>query len=271
MYFDQNAYNGFSGAKKTAIQNQLQNFYKRPPANSQELEYEIEGFTYNASLVWMNQEYVKRLIAKATTAEGMNIFYNTYRFNQLQPEGALTLHYTSTEQFQNLKRIYFVTLNRNRFQVAGDHSFNMFENFIKSYKFRIGSRSWQVVNNEDQGSASYTQALLSLGSLHKEKATSIEFTTYPRTQNIHVFDFEKVHDETHAGEDTTGGKSVRLELQFQSHVDVPLNDDAGAPIVVAGAPVLLKRAVQPSQSIVYLYNFFSKMINISSRGISITE
>ncbi len=123
----------------------------------------------------------------------------------------MILHFNSTEQFQNLKRIYFVTLNRNRFQAAGDHSFNVFDNFIKSYKFRIGSRSFQVVANEEQGTIAYTQTLLSLGGLHKQKTTEIEFSTFPRTQNIHSFDFEKVLDEAHSGEDSQP-KPVRSVL-----------------------------------------------------------
>ncbi len=271
MFFDQATFNAFSGAKKTAIQNQLQNFYKRPAANGQELEYEIEGFTYNATAIWMNSEYVKRLTAKATSAEGINLFFNTYRFNQVAPEQSMILHFDSTEQFQNLKRIYFVTLNRNRFQAAGDHSFNVFDNFIKSYKFRIGSRSFQVVANEEQGTIAYTQTLLSLGGLHKQKTTEIEFSTFPRTQNIHSFDFEKVLDEAHSGEDTTGGRNLRMELTFQSHLDVPLVDDAGAAIAVAGNPLLLKRAVSPNQCVVYFYQYFTKMMNISNKGIAVTE
>lgn len=271
MFFDQAAFSAFSSAKRTAIQNQLQNFYKRPAANGQELEYEIESFVYNAAALWMNAEYVKRLTAKATSSEGINIFFNTYRFNQVAPEQAMILHFNSTEQFQNLKRIYFVTLNRNRFNVAGEHSINIFDNFIKSYKFRIGSRSWQVVTNEDQGPISYTQTLLSLGGLHKQKTTSIEFTTYPRTQNIHAFDFEKVHEETHSGEDTTGGRNLRMELQFQSNTDVQLVDDGGQAIQVGGQPLLLKRATTPSQCVVYFYQYFTKMINISSSGIAVTE
>jgi hypothetical protein len=42
---------------------------------------------------------------------------------------------------------------------------------------------------------SYTQTLRSVGGLQKQKTTSIQFTTFPRTQNIHVFDFEKAQEE----------------------------------------------------------------------------
>ena len=222
MYFDQAAFNAFSDDKKTAIQNQLMQFYKRPTANGQDIEYEIESFTYNMAAVWMDSQYVQRLTNKATSSEGINIFFNTYRFNQVAPEQSLILHFNSTEQFQNLKKIFFATLNRNRFQASNEHSFNIFDNFIKTYKFRIGSRSWQVVNNEDGGPLSYTQTLLSQNLLPKQKSTGIQFTTYPRTQNIHIFDFEKVHHETHSGEDTTSGRNLRMEIEFQSHPDVPL-------------------------------------------------
>jgi hypothetical protein len=271
MYFKQSDFTAFAGPKKAAIQNQLQQFYKRPAAASQELEYEIEGFTYNAAAVWMNAEYVKRLTAKATNEGGINLFFNTYRFNQVAPEQSMILHFNSTEQFQNLKRIYFVTLNRNRLQAGNDHSFNVFDNFIKSYKFRIGSRSWQVVNNEDQGPLSYTQTLLSLGEMPKQKSTSVQFTTYPRTQNIHAFDFEKVQDETHSGEDTTNGRNLRMEIQFQSQPDLPLFDNADQAIVVNGNPLLLKRGVSPNECVLYFFQHFTKMMNISSKGIAITE
>ena len=271
MYFKQASFNAFTADKKTAIQNQLMSFYKRPNAANQAIEYEIESFTYNAAAVWMNAEYVKRLTSKATTGEGINIFFNTYRFNQVAPEQSMILHFNSTEQFQNLKRIYFVTLNRDRLQAGNDHSFNVFDNFIKSYKFRIGSRSWQVVNNEDQGPLSYTQALLSLGDMPKQKSTSVQFTTYPRTQNIHVFDFEKVQDETHSGEDTTNGRNLRMEIQFQSQADIPLLDNADQAIVVDGKQLLLKRGTSPNQCVLYFYQNFTKMMNISSKGIAITE
>jgi hypothetical protein len=95
--------------------------------------------------------------------------------------------------------------------------------------------------------------------------------TYPRTQNIHIFDFEKVLDETHSGEDTTGGRNLRMEIEFQSHPDLQLVDDAGAAIVVAGNPLLLKRGVAPNQCVAFFFHYFTKMMNVSSKGIAVTE
>jgi hypothetical protein len=271
MYFDQATYDAFAGGKKTTIQNQLKQFYNRPTPNNQNLEYEVQAFVYHAAAVWMNAEYVKRLTAKATSAGGINIFFDSYRFNQIAPEQSLVLHFNSTEQFQNLKRILFLTLNRNRLQAGNEHSFNIFNSFIKSYKFRIGSRSWHEVRNDEEA-LSYNQTLLSLGGLHKLKSNSIQFTTYPRTQNIHVFDFEKVHDETHSGEDTTAGRNLRMEMQFQSHADIQLIDENNAPIAGPdGNPMLLKRGVNPNQCVVFFFQNFTRMINVSNKGIAVTD
>ena len=89
----------------------------------------------------MNAEYVKRLVQKATSDEGINVFFNSYRFNQIPNEESVFFHVNLTKQYQNLKRLFFVTLNKDRIQASNQHSFNLFENFIRSYKFRIGFRS----------------------------------------------------------------------------------------------------------------------------------
>ena len=119
---------------------------------------------------------------------------------------------------------------------------------------------------------SYTQTLQSLGMLTKQKSNSITFTTFPRTQNVHIFDFEKVHDETHSGEDTTNGRNLRMEVEFDSHDAIVLNDENGQPIADEdGNALVFKRARNPNQCVVYLYQQFTRMINISKDGIAVTE
>ena len=175
------------------------------------------------------------------------------------------------KKFVKRERIYFVSLNKDRLESANEHSFNLFEAYINKYKFRIGSRSWQVVPNTEPA-MSYTQTLQSLGILMKAKSNAISFTTYPRTQNIHIFDFEKVHDETHSGEDTTNGRNLKMEIEFNAIGEVGLVDDNGRAVNDAdGNPLLLKRAMNPNQSVVYLYQQFTRMINISGDGIAVTE
>ena len=108
--------------------------------------------------------------------------------------------------------------------------------------------------------------------LHKVKSNAILFTTYPRTQNIHVFDFEKVRKETHSGEDTTNGRNLRMEMEFLSQTETPIKDDKGTPINGPDGNVLvLRRAANSANSVVFVFQYFTRMINISSKGIAVTE
>ena len=108
--------------------------------------------------------------------------------------------------------------------------------------------------------------------IKKNKENAISFTTYPRTQNIHIFDFEKVHNETHSGEDTTNGRNLRMEIEFHSYGDISLVDDKDATIKDAdGNDLFLKKGANPNKSVVYLYQQFTRMINISNKGIAATE
>jgi hypothetical protein len=266
LYFAQNAFDAFTQQKQGAITDQLTAHFNRPDPAGQALEYEIREFTFHVAAIWMNAEYVKRLVSMATSDTGINLFLNSYRFNQLPNEGSLLMHVNLTEQYQNLKRILMVTLNKNSILATDAHSTNMFENFIKTYKFRIGSRSWQVIPNVDPA-MSYTQTLQSLGMLPKSKGNSITFATYPRSQNVHIFDFEKVRDETHSGEDTTNGRNLRLEMEFNQIPALQLVDDNDTGI--AGA--FLKREIKPADCVLYIYQQFTRMINISNAGIAVTE
>jgi hypothetical protein len=48
-------------------------------------------------------------------------------------------------------------------------------------------------------------------------------------------------------------------------------DNADQAILVDGKPLLLKRGTSPNQCVLYFYQYFTKMMNISSKGIAITE
>jgi hypothetical protein len=271
MFLDQEAHDSANEGNAVALHEQLTEFYNRPEPEGQELEYEVNSFTLHAAAIWMNSEYVKRLVQKATSDEGINVFFTSYRFNHLPNEGSLIMHANLTDQYQNLKRVLFATLNKERLQVANGHSFNIFDNALKTYRFRIGSRSWQTVDNS-QPALSYAQTMQSLGMLFKVKGNGTTFTTYPRTQNVHVFDFEKVPDEMYSGEDTTNGRTLKLEMQFNAVADVAIKDDAGND--VAGPndePLLMQKGVKPSDNIVYVYQNFTKMLNVSNKGIAVTE
>ena len=271
MFFTQEEHDALTNNKKDAVHDQLTTFYNRPPSESQDVQYEVNSFKYHAAAIWMNAEYVKRLVAKATSDAGINLFFTSYRFNQLPNEGSLIMHAHLTDQYQNLKRVLFVSLNKERLRASDAHSFNIFENSIKTYAFRIGSRSWQVIDNM-QPALSYAQTLQSLGMLFKNKANGTSFTTYPRTQNVHVFDFEKVPDEMYSGEDTTNGRTLKLELVFQAERDVNLTDANDVDLLGADQqPLVLKKGSKPGDCIVFIYQNFTKMLNISNKGVAVTE
>jgi hypothetical protein len=115
------------------------------------------------------------------------------------------------------------------------HSFNSFENAIKTYRFRIGSRSWQLIDNSEPAFELCTDAAV-VGDAGEGEGEGewdcyrTSFATYPRTQNVHVFDFEKVPDELYSGEDTTNGRNLKLEVQFNSVSVQTLKDDDGADL-----------------------------------------
>jgi hypothetical protein len=65
---------------------------------------------------------------------------------------------------------------------------------------------------------------------------------------------------------------LKLEMQFNSLPDVMIKDDAGND--VAGPnnePLVMQRGMRPSDNIVYVYQNFTKMLNISNKGIAVTE
>ena len=108
----------------------------------------------------------------------------------------------------------------------------------------------------------------SLGMLFKSKGNGTSFTTYPRTQNVHVFDFEKVPEEMYGGEDTTNGRTLKLELQFNKDADVKMVNDAGADVMGAdGQALVMKRGMVPSESVVFIFQHFTTIINVSSKGL----
>jgi hypothetical protein len=108
----------------------------------------------------------------------------------------------------------------------------------------------------------------SLGMLFKVMLfNGTSFTTYPRMQNVHVHDFEKVPDEMYSGEDTTNGRTLKLEMQFNSLPDVMIKDDAGND--VAGPnnePLVMQRGMRPSDNIVYVYQNFTNCSMYQTRA-----
>ena len=61
---------------------------------------------------------MKKLHAKAVTKNGLSLFFDSYRFNQIDNHGSSTIHSQLANQYQNLKSFVFVVLNNVRGAVS---------------------------------------------------------------------------------------------------------------------------------------------------------
>ena len=81
------------------------------------------------------------------------------------------MHANLTDQYQNLKRDLFVTLNKANLQ-----SFHLiYLRIIYCKDTQVGSRSWEVIDN-GQPALSYTQTLQSLGTFFTVLGNGTSFT-----------------------------------------------------------------------------------------------
>ena len=71
LYFTRAEHEALRGNSKDAVNPQLMEFYNR---HGQQLEYEVQTFKFYAAAIWMNAEYIKRLVEKATDS-GINLFF----------------------------------------------------------------------------------------------------------------------------------------------------------------------------------------------------
>jgi hypothetical protein len=112
--------------------------------------------------------------------------------------------------------------------------------------------------------------LVSLGKFGKYHDSSATHTQYPRSKNVHVFNFEaaKVESATaHSGINTTNGRNLRLEVEF--------HNTAGESVVSptdADVTLMSFTNTVPYRD-VHLNTFleFSKYIRINSQGILVSE
>ena len=92
---------------RAAVVRQLTEFYDRPIPANQPLQYQIRDFIFHGSIEYMNNEYMKKLHAKAATKNGLSIFFDSYRFNRIDNHGSSTIHSQLANQYQNLKSFQY--------------------------------------------------------------------------------------------------------------------------------------------------------------------
>ena len=249
------------------LSKQLKSVYQRgdPDDTVGSLTYTIRHFTYHASVIWASTEYMNRLREGVASSKGLSLFFNTYRFNIIQPESPY-VQFSFTEQLQNLRTVLMCTLMDNHRFSQKHHSVNFFSSHIDNFTFRIGSRIFHRVDNS-QPAMSYVNTLVAMNRFNRNKANSITSKSYNRERNVHVFNFERVigDSETHSGLDTREGKLLRLELQFKDDPVIDLK--RGDNTVIA----TLRRGYSYNEVKVYAFLRFTRMINISNAGIGVSE
>ena len=249
------------------ISNQLKSVYQRgdPDDTPNSLTYTIRQFTYHASVIWASTEYMDRLREGVNSSKGLSLFFNTYRFNIIQPESPY-VQFNFTEQLQNLRTVLMCSMMDSHRFAQNRHSINFFSSHIDNFTFRIGSRIFHRVENA-QPALAYANSLVSMNRFNRYKANSITFKNYNRERNVHIFNFERVigDNETHSGLDTRDGKLLRLELQFKDEPLLELKRKNNTVIFT------LRRGYSYNEVKVYAFLRFTRMVNISNAGIGISE
>ena len=105
-------------------------------------------------------------------------------------------------------------------------------------------------------------ALLSSRNLNRLKANNLRFSEFPNKKNIHFFDFKRSDDHT-SGEDTTNGSNLCFEYELRRQPEVNINYTAGVLPIQPG--------LDPAECVIFMYMKSTRMINISSRGIAVTQ
>ena len=234
-----------------------------PPNSTAQLEYTIESPTFHAMTVWMSPAYTQSLVTASNSATGVLLNYDTFKYNQIVPESPY-VNFAFPDSLQNVKCAYFGAYLRQKAQAS---HFNYVTSSLKSFTFRIGSRIFNQVVNDP--ALAVTSTLLSLGKLGSYAQSSLGYTTYPRSKNVHVYDFQSARAEQsslNSGLDTTNGRHRRVELNF----------DTGASIAVTSPDdntslVTLKKASSFQDTALNTFLEFSKYIRINSAGILVVE
>jgi hypothetical protein len=114
-----------------------------------------------------------------------------------------------------------------------------------------------------------TNTLLALGKLGLYNSHSLGYTNYPRSKNIHIFDFQNAKSEgskANSGLDTTNGRHLRVELNFHdSTSDVLESPDDNTKLA------MLKKRDSYKDTHLNTFIEFSKYIRINSSGILVVE
>ena len=209
----------------------------------------------------MNETYVSKLHSKASSSQGLTITWDGYKMNRYNSEGTLRQTCMLNEQVQNLSEMIVVTLDGRAIENREPNCVSNFQPYLAKFRYRQGSRMYSYIENHGSKSAhAYASTVMSCGRFCKStKGTSITFDSFQKNRNIHVTDFRKSECAGVSGIDTTGAKLLRLEMEFLRQPEVQ----------IAGRVV--QPEIRPEDAVVVLFYKATTMMNISSKGISISS
>ena len=237
-----------------------------PPNHADSLVYEVRLFEFNLNAVWMSEEYVQACVKEVQSGSGFNLFYETYSATHFDNNGSDRQSFLFSEQYQNLKMVLFGTGHAPAERNAAARSFDTFFNYFQRWHYRQGSLVWETMTNEDCNSAlTYVRGLLSMDQFARAKATSISPGNFTKSRNVMLFDFQRVIDSGHhSGLDTTLGKTLSLNVEYNRKAGLTVQDNAGADVV------LIPR-VDASQARLVTFACFTRMLNVSTKGVAISQ
>ena len=252
--------------EKLHVHNGIMRFTGKPAPNRAEpVSYTVIAPKFEVMTIWFSTAYVDSLINAFESANGVTFHYDSFRSQTIVPESA-NVNFCFPDGLQNLKSMILGCQLRDR--GTSDH-FNYTYNALKAFCFRVGSRIYQRVENEHPATA-LVSTLISLGKFGRYHDSSLTFTTYPRSKNVHCFDFQNARvdsDTAHSGLNTTNGRNLRVELSFHT---------AGDNSVVSPADANLKLVTftnTVSYRDVHLNTFmeYSKFLRVNNQGILVSE
>lgn len=259
-------YADMDSAEKRAVTDALSAHLEKPnpPRPNEDITYTVSSPVFWVQTVWMTNSYISSLIKASESSSGVLFSYDTFRFNQITPNSPY-INFQYPDALQNIKSIWFGTFFR---QGAEDLHHSYCANALKNFTFRIGSRIFNLVDNENSA-FSYTNLLLALGKLGSYHSSSLTYSNYPRSKNVQVYDFQNARDESkhsNSGLNSTNGNSLRIELNFHNSV----NQEVSSP--TDGENLCTLKKVNGFGDVhVNSFLMFSKHMRINSSGILIVE
>jgi len=229
------------------------------------LTYTVSSPTFHAMTIWFTTGYVDSLIKASESASGVHFEYTSFRSQTIVPESA-NVNFCYSDGLQNLKSMIMGCQLRQR---GAETHFNYTCNGLKSFCFRVGSRIYQTVQNTQPATA-LVSTLISLGKFGRYHDSSLLSTTYARSKNIQIFDFQNAKAESataHSGLNTTNGRNLRCELVFHTTEGDSVVSPGDANIILA----TFTNTVPFRDIHLNCFLKFSKHIKISSQGILISE